>query len=207
MHMAIILLLGARFLMNPSQKQVAATPKPLLPKIVAGEAGAVDACIKRYGGMVWSAAKQFLGQAADAEEVVQEIFADLWAKSSRFNPDQGSEGAWVMMVTRRRLIDRIRHESRRVQPDELERDQQVSPSGLDVDDLEDVARARAAMKTLKPEEQQVLELVLTQGLSHQAVAEQLKLPLGTVKTHARRGILAVRERLGVKLEGVAGGSN
>ena len=168
MQTSTLVLQDTSLLMSPSPKAAPAQAEPLLPRVAAGEFGAVDLCIKRYGGLVWSAARKFLGQAADAEDAVQEIFADLWTKAARFNPSAGSESAWVMMVTRRRLIDRVRHDSRRVQPSVLDAEPQEGGDRLGAADREDLARARAAMQSLKPEERQVLELVLTAGLSHRA---------------------------------------
>lgn len=103
------------------------------------------------------------------------------------------------MIARRRLIDKIRHSNRRITADSLD-DVLLEPFTRADKDMQlgiEAREAAVAMRNLRPEQQQVLRLSIVQGMSHQEIADATGMPLGTVKTHARRGILQVREHLGL----------
>jgi RNA polymerase sigma-70 factor (ECF subfamily) len=140
-----------------------------------------------------------LRNSEDAEDAVQEIFLDVWKNASRFDPEQASETTFVAMIARRRLIDKIRHTRRRISADSID-DVLAEPSVRDDKVMQTNVEAREAAKAfdqLRPEQRQVLQLSIVHGLSHQEIAESIGMPLGTVKTHARRGIIQVREILGL----------
>ncbi len=171
----------------------------ILKEIAAGNRTAVEDCLKKYGGLVWSLSRRMLRNSDDAEDAVQEIFVDIWKNAAKFDETQASETTFIAMIARRRLIDRIRFTSRRISADGLDdvmvepvdRADKVMQTSLEAND------AVKALKSLRPEQQQVLELSIVQGLSHQEIADRTGMPLGTVKTHARRGILQAREFLGL----------
>ncbi|MGB0717029.1 MAG: RNA polymerase sigma factor [Phycisphaerae bacterium] len=172
----------------------------LLHRVAAGEADAVKACLDRYGPLVWSIALRMLRNKADAEDAVQEIFLELWQKASRFDPAFASEQTFIAMVARRRLIDRKRKMQRRhghmqefaaSLPESME-----SPVADQAEISDEADRVRRVLDQLRDEEKQAIRLSVCEGLSHSAIAEQLKLPLGTVKSHVRRGLTRVRELLG-----------
>jgi len=163
---------------------------------------AVEECLDRYGGLVWSIARKMLRNSDDAEDAVQEIFVDLWKNAGRFDESKASEATFIAMIARRRLIDRIRHSARRISAESLD-DVLLEPftrADRAVQISVEAQQAAEAMRTLRPEQQQVLRLSIIQGMSHQEIADAMGLPLGTVKTHARRGIIHVREALGVAAE-------
>lgn len=172
----------------------------VLQRIAAGDPKAVDECIDRYGGLVWSLARRHLRQHADAEDAVQEIFVELWRSASRFDPAIASEATFITMVSRRRLIDRQRRQSRAPASEPIVEEPVAEPRRgdplADPDLGDEVDRARRAMGQLRPEERQVLELALVEGLTQREIAEAAKMPLGTVKTHARRGLIRLRALLG-----------
>ena len=85
----------------------------ILQRIAAGDTAAVDECLEKYGGLVWSLAKQLTRTQDDAEDATQEVFVELWQKASSFAPDKSSESTFIAMVARRRLIDRLRRDERR----------------------------------------------------------------------------------------------
>ncbi|MGD9630032.1 MAG: RNA polymerase sigma factor [Pyrinomonadaceae bacterium] len=173
--------------------------KTILQRIADGDQSAVDECLKTYGGLVWSLARRMLRNTEDAEDAAQEVFLDVWKNAERFDPDQASETTFVAMITRRRLIDRIRHVQRRISADSLE-DVLAEPSVRSDTTMQTNVEAREAAKALdqiRPEQRQVLQMSIVHGLSHQEIADATGMPLGTVKTHARRGILQVREILGL----------
>ena len=171
----------------------------VLKRIAAGERAAVDECLKKFGGLVWSLARRMLRNQDDAEDVVQEIFLDVWKNAGRFDEAQASETTFVAMIARRRIIDRIRSASRRIAADPLD-DVLIEPvdrSDKTIHASVEATDAARAMNSLRPEQRQVLQLSIVQGLSHQEIADRTGMPLGTVKTHARRGILEARAFLGL----------
>lgn len=171
----------------------------ILTKIAAGDRTAVEECLNRYGGLVWSIARKMLRNSDEAEDAVQEIFVDVWKNAGRFDETKASEATFIAMIARRRLIDKIRHSARRISADSLD-DVLLEPftrADKDVQTAIEAQQAAEAMRNLRPEQQQVLRLSIIQGMSHQEIADATGLPLGTVKTHARRGILQVREFLGL----------
>ena len=140
-----------------------------------------------------------LRNSEDAEDIVQEIFVDIWKNADRFDASQASETTYIAMIARRRIIDRIRYSQRRLTPDSLE-DVVTEPANrfdVNLQTSVEAAEAAKALQTLRPEQQQVLQLSIVHGLSHQEIADATGMPLGTVKTHARRGILQARELLGL----------
>lgn len=171
---------------------------PLLQRVAAGDTEAVAACIDQFAGLVWSLARRILRCPSEAEDAVQEVFIDLWKSASRFDPSVASETTFVAMIARRRLIDRQRRkagqpETEPVSIDELALAGPDEPPRIDLQD--EVARAAGAIQQLKPEQRRVLQLAVCHGWPHQLIAERLALPLGTVKTHVRRGLIRVREEL------------
>jgi RNA polymerase sigma-70 factor, ECF subfamily len=171
----------------------------ILHRIASGDRTAVQDCLNQYGGLVWSIARKMLRNSDESEDAVQEIFIDIWKNAGRFDESQSSETTFIAMIARRRLIDRIRYSTRRIAPDSLE-DVLLEPYTRADQDLQKSVEAREAaeaMRTLRPEQQQVLRLSIVQGMSHQEISEATGLPIGTVKTHARRGLMQVRQVLGL----------
>jgi len=171
--------------------------EPLLPRIAAGEAPAVREFLDRYGGLVWSLARRFLSNPSDVEDAVQEIFVDLWRNAGRYDPRQAAEATFVTLLARRRLIDRRRRDLRRpggqALPDTLASRQAEVSQRIEVQD--EANRALRAMQELKEDQRKVLHMAICQGLTHEEIARATGLPLGTVKTHVRRGLMRMREIL------------
>lgn len=175
------------------------TQKAILQRIASGDQSAIQECLKNYGGLVWSLARRMLRNSNDVEDAVQEIFMDIWKNAERFDPSQASETTFIAMIARRRLIDRIRYSQRRISADSID-DVLAEPSVRSDQTMQTSVEAREAAKALdqlRPEQRQVLQLSIVHGLSHQEIADATGMPLGTVKTHARRGILQAREILGL----------
>lgn len=169
----------------------------LLQRIARGDRDAVETCVRTYSGLLWSMARRHFRNNADAEEAVQEAFISLWRNASRFDPTKAKEATFVAMIARRRFIDRVRSSRARGAGEASTVDAQEVPL-TDNSNLEVYRDARLAAKTLQklPEDKrQVLWLAIHQGCSHSEIAEQTGLPLGTVKSHFRRGLQAVREML------------
>lgn len=174
-------------------------PSTLLEKVAGGDAAAVDECLGKYGGLVWSLARRFCPRHEDAEDAVQEVFIEIWRNAGRFDAQIASEATYITMIARRRLIDRFRRRKRAPDTTPIYEDPATSRAEhveqMEVSD--EVARARRFMQELRPQERDVLELSINHGLSQTEIAEATNLPLGTVKTHARRGLIRLRELMGV----------
>ena len=178
-----------------------------LQRIAAGDPLAVDGCLEKYRGLVWSIARRFPGNHADAEDAVQEVFVELWRHAGRFDAAVAAESTFVATVARRRLIDRHRRRARQRETVPLVTEPPaVARSESDrLETLEEAHRVRGLLEQLRPEQRQVLELSFDEGMSQQEIAETTRLPLGTVKTHTRRGLMRLRQLLETGLTGTAPG--
>ncbi len=173
----------------------------LLPRIAGGDQSAVPECISRYGGLIWTLARRRLASREDAEDVVQEVFVDLWRSAARFDPLVAEEITFVAMIARRRVIDRLRRRAGLPETGSIDEVGAVpdssgdGPVGRRLELGEEARLADEHLAQLKPEEQQVIRLSIYDSLSHAAIAEHTGLPLGTVKSHIRRGLDSLRQKL------------
>jgi len=173
----------------------------LLARASHGEDSAVRECLSRFGPIVWGLARRMSPTRADAEDAVQEIFLDLWEHGGRYDTLRGTEEAFVAVVARRRLIDRRRKVQRRPVTDSFD----AAPGGREVlqegshdggiETSAEAAMAARAMNGLRPEQREVLRLSVAEGLTHEEIAEHTGMPVGTVKAHARRGLIRIRKLL------------
>ncbi|MFN7020522.1 MAG: RNA polymerase sigma factor [Phycisphaerales bacterium] len=186
----------------------------ILQRIAAGDQGALKECIDRHGALVWHLARTTLSRRADLDDAVQEVFVELWKSAGRFDPSVASETTFVAMIARRRLIDRGRRERTRIArtADVGEFGGAVAPVASDaapdapMEQSEEAARAAAAIRLLSPEQQQALRMSIYDGLSHQEISDRLNVPLGTVKTNLRRGLIRIRELLARPTAAAVGGA-
>jgi RNA polymerase sigma-70 factor (ECF subfamily) len=171
---------------------------PVLPRVALGDPVAVRECIARYGGLVFSIARRFFSAPSDAEDAVQEAFIELWRSAAKFDPNLGAEVTFVATVARRRFIDRRRRSARQPPTELLDEGLAAAASeGRLAPELgAEAALCARALAQLRPEQQRVLGLIACQGLSHEEVAAATGMPLGTVKAHARRGLMQIRAALG-----------
>jgi RNA polymerase sigma factor (sigma-70 family) len=172
-----------------------------MSRVASGDSAAMEECLSRYGGLVWSIARRFSPTTADAEDAVQEVFIEVWRYAGRYDDSIASEPTFIAMIARRRLIDRQRRRGRQPASASLEEGalSQPNPAHDGADWLalcEDAAMAREKMRLLSDEQQRVLQLAIDGDYSQSEIAERLNLPLGTVKTHARRGLIRLRELMG-----------
>jgi RNA polymerase sigma-70 factor, ECF subfamily len=177
----------------------------VLTRIAQGDPRAVRECIEQYGGLVWAIARRLTRSRADAEDAVQDIFTDVWRSAARFDSAQGSEKVFITTIARRRLIDRIRRVS--AQPDMESTDALEviawADPGTRAEVCAEADQAARAVAMLRPDQQRVIELGLLRGMTHSEIAAALDMPLGTVKTQMRRGLIQVRQLMGVEPPGDA----
>ena len=176
----------------------------LLQRIASGDPAAVRECIEHYGALVWSLARRLSRSPSDAEDATQEIFLDIWRSAGRYDPSQGTDKVFIAMIARRRLIDRLRKTTAEPPMDPVETLDKVAwaDPGISSETATEAERAARALAELRPDHRQVLELGLMHGLSQSEIAARLELPLGTVKSFMRRGLLKVRESMNLDAQGV-----
>ena len=136
-----------------------------------------------------------------AEEVAEEVYFQVWRQAPRFDPERGRPLTWLLGMARSRAIDAIRREAR-FQHEELDEESAPlsAPAAESGDELLSVAQGHAelhrALLLLKPQPRQLVALAFFNGLSHEEIASQTSLPLGTVKSQIRRALITLREALG-----------
>jgi RNA polymerase sigma-70 factor, ECF subfamily len=168
-------------------------------RAATGDADALAALYDRHSRVIYSLAFRIMGDASDAEEVVQDVFAQVWRQAARYDTSRGAVIAWMLMMTRSRAIDRIR--SRRglppVAPDSWKGlTEMVDPAeGPELTTLtaDQVGRVRDALNALPLTQRLAIQLAFYEGLTHVEIAERLGEPLGTVKTRIRLGLLKLRD--------------
>ena len=172
----------------------------ILQRIAAGDQSAVQDCLKQYGNLVWYLVRKFTSNAEDAEDAAQEIFIDIWRNAARFDAAKAPEAAFITMIARRRLIDQLRKRKRQSQLQPLDdfTFTAQTDAGSEMQILLDARRASQIIDGLRPERKKVINLAIFGGLSHLEIAERTGMPLGTVKTHIRRGFQKVRKSFGAK---------
>lgn len=176
--------------------------RDLLRQVALGSADAMRDVYARCSARAFAIAVRLLPTRADAEEVLQEIFLDVWRRAREFDPARGGLETWVTTIARTRSIDRLRSlgtVSRMVEGVS----QQAPPTSampvapdVSVAASQDQARVRAALAQLPPEQREVVMLAYFEGLSQSEIAQKTGQPLGTVKTRARLAL----EKLSVLLE-------
>lgn len=170
--------------------------------------GSVDALheiLRRFESELMALCVRILRDANEAEDVVSEVFFELWTRRDRFDPQRASLRSYLLLLTRSRAIDRWRSlaDARRTQlassePFDVRTLVQVdqTPPEHRVAQAEAAGLAAEKLHALNPAQREVLEMAFYGGLTHNQIAEQLKLPLGTVKSHVRRGLARLRAALG-----------
>ena len=171
--------------------------KNLLAEVATGDSKAFEELTKKYGNLIWSIARRYLSNQAEAEDAVQEIFLTLWQSASRFDANKGSEITFIATIARRRLIDGLRknnkHKILQSIDDSISNDVFKQKSNLETN--AELSLAIGILETLEKKDQELLSLSIYQGYSHVEIAKLLNLPLGTVKTKIRRNLMKIREKI------------
>jgi RNA polymerase sigma-70 factor (ECF subfamily) len=200
-----------RFRMSPAAPDQAAGDQgreqaTLLTAMARGDKTALARLYDSLARPLYSLAFRVTNDATEAQDIIQDVFLQLWQKAAAYDSGRGSVFSWAATLTRNRAIDRVRLRSRRAEllaasAAEL---QPAAPAG-DTDSAgslwvqEKAGAVRAALAQLAPDQQQALELAYFSGLTQQEIAARLNEPLGTIKARIRRGLLKLRETLPSRL--------
>jgi RNA polymerase sigma-70 factor, ECF subfamily len=168
-------------------------------RVARGEGDALAALYDRHSRAVYSLALRVLTDTSEAEEVVQDVFAQAWRQAARYDTSRGAVIAWLLVMTRSRAIDRLR--ARRGLPPLAGDSEQtlgvLSDPGAGPEraalSSEQRSRVRGALEQLPLVQRLAIELAFFEGLTHVEIAERLELPLGTIKTRIRLGLMKLKD--------------
>jgi RNA polymerase sigma-70 factor (ECF subfamily) len=182
----------------------------MIAAIGRGDQSAFSALYDRLSGPLYSLALRMLGDTADAQEALQDVFVQIWSRAGTYDPEQSSVFSWTVLLTRSRVVDRLRARGRRFRvlvrsTEDKETRTQVADastveSAADTAERNDEAtRVRFLLNNLPSEQREAIELAFFEHLTHHEIAAQLGQPVGTIKARIRRGLLKLRQRLRTSL--------
>jgi RNA polymerase sigma-70 factor, ECF subfamily len=172
----------------------------LVELVATGDQSALATLYDATNRLIYSLILRVLGDVSSAEEVLVDVYTQVWRQAASYDANRGAPLAWMATIARSRAIDRLRsgwQDQRRKEPLEVLGDAPANAASPE----ETTAAAerqrfvREALNLLTPEQREVIELAYYSGLSHSEIAEKLKQPLGTVKTRTRLGMMKLREAL------------
>jgi RNA polymerase sigma-70 factor (ECF subfamily) len=193
----------------PEHGAAAADPRhaELIRSIADGDQQSLAALYDATSRTVYGLLLRILADASAAEEVLLDVYTQVWRQAATYSRERGSALAWLTTIARSRAIDRLRRgrqEQQRTEP--LDPAQQFAARGASAEDEVRAGEVRAvvrrALDSLAPEQREVIELAYYGGMSHSEIAAARGLPLGTVKTRTRLGMMRLREMLKPVYEGI-----
>ena len=168
-------------------------PTTLEERFVAGEEAALKEIFDLHGSLVLNICRRTVG--ADAEDVMQQVFVAAWKGRTSFDAGKGSLPGWLTGIAKFKAVDHLRAKGRRPQSADREVEDSASQSA-DVGRVADRMLLTHALAELPEERRRVVALAFFEDFTHQEISEHLAMPLGTVKSHVRRGLEALRKTLG-----------
>ncbi|MBX3399025.1 MAG: sigma-70 family RNA polymerase sigma factor [Gemmataceae bacterium] len=166
----------------------------ILGRVAQLDRSAFEDFYDRYTARVFGFLLHLLRNRAEAEDVLQETFWQVWRQADRFDAGRASAEAWVLMIARSRAVDRLRRRREAV-TDTIPEVPTDSQPEISLSRQDDAVQVTAALAVLPFDQQEPIRLAFFEGLTHEQIARHLKIPLGTVKTRIRLGFLRLRERL------------
>ena len=174
----------------------------LVRRVASGSSEALGQLYDRHAPVVFGLARRILAREQDAEEVVQDVFAQVWRQAGRYQGDRATVAGWLVMLTRTRAIDRVRARTSRPDVAQPVSPEDAPPLTTSLPDPESVAASaqdarvvREALVALPENQRSLVELAYFEGLTHTEIAEHTGMPLGTVKTRLRNAMFALRAAL------------
>jgi RNA polymerase sigma-70 factor (ECF subfamily) len=170
----------------------------LVERIMAGDEGALSALYDRYSGMLYAMLLRILKDTGAAEEVLQDLFLQLWRGAARFDAGRGSLAAWLLVIGRNRALSRLRGKPRReILPDPEEFSFEAVPSSENLENeaarMQLMNRLRVAMAGLPAEQREAVELAYFEGMTQTEIAARTGSPLGTVKSRVRAAMQTLKQ--------------
>jgi RNA polymerase sigma-70 factor, ECF subfamily len=177
-----------------------------LEGVRAGRQEALAALYEESASLVYTIVLRVVGNREDAEEVTLDVYSQVWRSASGYQPDRGTVTGWLTVLARSRAIDRVRARARARTDERLEAAGETPDPGFTPEErtamAEERVRVRAALASLPQEQRCLLELACYSGYTQSELAERLGIPLGTVKTRMRLGMMRLREELGALSRGI-----
>jgi RNA polymerase sigma-70 factor, ECF subfamily len=166
----------------------------LVERVVARDESALAAIYDRYSGMLHAMVMRVVRDTQAAEEILQDIFFQLWNNAAKFDPERGSLPGWLLVSARNRAISRLRR-FHRVGMEELEENMVVVPYNVESSLAQEqmVRKVKGAIEALSDVQKEAVELAFFEGLTHTEIAERTGEPLGTVKTRLRSAIESLKK--------------
>ena len=193
--------------MNPETDKDLDAEIELLRQIGQGDCRCFEALYDRFSRVLFSIAHRVLNNQEAAEDVLQDVFVQIWEKAALYDPSRGKPMTWAITLTRNKAIDRLRSTQRRsrLQDDLLHESQTAEQfddkSSFDaVSSVETGELVRAAIAKLSKDQREAIELAFFSSLTQTEISERLNEPLGTVKARIRRGMLKLRELLDSQIQ-------
>lgn len=181
--------------------QAGASDHELAERVAAGDTAAFERLYDRHAAAVYGMVRQVLRDPAQSEDVAQEVWVEAWRTAARFDAERGSLRAWLVMMARRRAIDRVRSVTAAVAREERATVAGWTPPHDEVSETVQTRleqqRMRTCLDTLTGLQRQSVELAFYRGYTHREVSDVLDVPLGTVKTRLRDGLIRLRDCMGV----------
>lgn len=173
----------------------------LIRRIALGDEQAFEDLYDQVSPTVFGLVRRVVRNPAQSEEVTQEIFLEIWQNAARFDADRGKALSWILVIAHRRAVDRVRASQSSADRDLREGIKEYQESYDDVAELVELRleseRVNRALDSLTDMQREAIRLAYYGGYTHREVADLLKVPVGTVKTRIRDGMIRLRDRLGV----------
>ena len=187
-------------MLTPQQE----TDREVLAQIARGDQRAFGLLYDRLSSPLYSLAVRMLGDSSEAQDALQEVFLQIWRRAAAYDAERSTVFSWAVLMTRSRVIDRLRARDRRLRvvvtstdDDEADLAPASASSAESAADTvgrnEEAVRVRSRLNMLPPEQREAIELAFLNDLTHHEIAAQLGQPLGTIKARIRRGLLKLRE--------------
>jgi RNA polymerase sigma-70 factor, ECF subfamily len=177
--------------LSSPQRQDVPADLVIVTGLKTGDQRAMADLYDRYSSVVYAVALRVLGDTGAAEDVLQEVFLQLWRNPGAFDAARGSLGCWLAVIARNRAIDSLR--KRRPETDIEDVVLSVAPDlAADVERARAAEKVRGIMGAMAPAQRSALEMAYWEGMSHSEIAEKTGEPLGTIKTRIRAGLIALR---------------
>lgn len=157
-----------------------------------GDQGAMAALYDRYSSIVYSVALRVLGETSAAEDILQEVFMQLWRNPGAFDASRGNLAAWLSVIARNRAIDALRKRHPETDVENVILSVEPDLAG-EAERARALEKVRGALGVMPPAQRSALEMAFFEGLTHTEIAAKTGEPLGTVKTRIRSGLLALRK--------------